>query len=60
MILYITFDAVDEIVNGDDGEVLVKQLDDAVGRDVTAASGHEDGLAMARHHGVARGLKYSR
>jgi hypothetical protein len=38
--LNCTSDAVDEVVNGDHLEILLEQLDDAVGADVAAAAGH--------------------
>ncbi len=40
MELNSTSDAVDEVVNGDHLEILLEQLDDAVGADVAAAAGH--------------------
>ena len=53
----LTFDAVDEVITGDDVEVILEELDDAVGGHVTAAPGHEDGLAGSCHYAVDIRLK---
>ena len=47
-----TFDAVDEVVDDDDVEVLLQELDDAVRADVPTTASHQDRLAGAGHDAV--------
>ena len=57
MIEKITSDAVDEVVDDDDLEVLLEELDDTVGADVAATAGHQNRLAGPGHDHVVRFLE---
>ena len=53
----VTSDAVDEVVDDDDLEVLLQELDNAVRPDVAAATGHQNRFARSGHDHVVRFLE---